>query len=176
MPGVHAPRSPTHLAGWPQHVNQFDTSLRCEAPIQEMYAHDLVMLKGFKRSLGYVFSGPNSMFTRNWRLSPNGGLLLPKLAKQMHRLCRQSAVGDVLSVIFVMWLYLLTLWVFLGQLYKAIDEECTPINVCRDCSPPAGNILSCRAVPGYTAHSVSEYGEISGEVNMVSSLTVFWQC
>jgi C1A family cysteine protease len=62
------------------------------------------------------------------------------------------------------------------QLYKAIDEECTPINICRDCSPPVGNILSCRAVPGYTQHSVSEYGVIHGELNMVRFLVLFDQC
>ncbi|CAM6086237.1 unnamed protein product [Calypogeia fissa] len=56
------------------------------------------------------------------------------------------------------------------QLYKAIDEECSAINICRDCSPPAGNILSCRAVSGYTQHSVSEYGLISGEQNIMAEV------
>ncbi|RYG54423.1 hypothetical protein EON66_07155 [archaeon] len=42
------------------------------------------------------------------------------------------------------------------QQYKAVDQDCTPINVCRTCSPTAG----CSAVTNYTKYYVSEYSSV----------------
>jgi cathepsin X len=56
------------------------------------------------------------------------------------------------------------------QLYKATDDECTPINICRNCVPPAGNLETCTPVTEYPRHWVSEYGRISGELNMMAEI------
>eukprot|EP00271_Cylindrocystis_brebissonii_P008020 TRINITY_DN22032_c0_g1_i1.p1 TRINITY_DN22032_c0_g1~~TRINITY_DN22032_c0_g1_i1.p1 ORF type:complete len:330 (+),score=38.49 TRINITY_DN22032_c0_g1_i1:125-1114(+) len=60
------------------------------------------------------------------------------------------------------------------QQYKAIDEKCIPINICRDCVspwvPPAGDPSACTAVADYTRHHVSEYGSISGEAAMMAEI------
>ncbi|KAL2623371.1 hypothetical protein R1flu_003576 [Riccia fluitans] len=56
------------------------------------------------------------------------------------------------------------------QLYRAVDDECTPANVCRDCTPPVGNSAYCKPVLGYTRHSVSEYGRVQGELNMMAEI------
>lgn len=52
------------------------------------------------------------------------------------------------------------------QQYKAVDQDCTPINVCRTCSPTAG----CSAVTNYTKYYVSEYSSISGEQAMMAEI------
>lgn len=56
------------------------------------------------------------------------------------------------------------------QLYRARDDECTPLNICRNCVPPAGNIEACSPVTDYPIHHVSEYGEIAGELNMMAEI------
>ncbi|XP_024376810.1 uncharacterized protein [Physcomitrium patens] len=56
------------------------------------------------------------------------------------------------------------------QLYRARDDECTPINVCRNCVPPVGNIESCTAISDYPIHFVGEYGKVSGELNMMAEI------
>ncbi|KAG6554918.1 hypothetical protein Mapa_003502 [Marchantia paleacea] len=56
------------------------------------------------------------------------------------------------------------------QLYKATDEQCTPVNICRDCTPPVGNADYCKPVLGYTKHWVSEYGRVEGELNMMAEI------
>ncbi|BBN13066.1 cathepsin X [Marchantia polymorpha subsp. ruderalis] len=56
------------------------------------------------------------------------------------------------------------------QLYKAVDEECTLLNICRDCTPPVGNADYCKPVLGYTKHWVSEYGHVEGELNMMAEI------
>jgi hypothetical protein len=52
------------------------------------------------------------------------------------------------------------------QLYKATDDECTPINICRTCEPPADE-EHCSPVTDYPRHMVVEYGKVHGELNMV---------
>ena len=51
------------------------------------------------------------------------------------------------------------------QPYEAVDRECLPINVCRNCQPPVGDPTACAAVPEgeFTRWWVDEYGEINGE-------------
>ena len=44
------------------------------------------------------------------------------------------------------------------QPYEAVDHECTPENVCRDC-----NREKCWAVKDFKQYKVSEYGRVSGE-------------
>lgn len=57
---------------------------------------------------------------------------------------------------------------FLLQHYRATDDECIPINVCRNCVAPDENHPSyCTPVTDYPKHYVSEYGKVSGEYNMV---------
>jgi hypothetical protein len=56
------------------------------------------------------------------------------------------------------------------QLYRARDDACTPLNICRNCVPPAGNIEACAPVTDYPVHHVSEYGEIAGELNMMAEI------
>ncbi|KAL2623358.1 hypothetical protein R1flu_003563 [Riccia fluitans] len=56
------------------------------------------------------------------------------------------------------------------QLYRAVDDECIPSNVCRDCTPPVGILAYCKPVLGYTRHSVSEYGRVQGELNMMAEI------
>jgi len=54
------------------------------------------------------------------------------------------------------------------QPYEAVDRECLPLNVCRNCQPPVGDPSACTAVPEgeFTRWWVDEYGEISGEEAM----------
>jgi cathepsin X len=56
------------------------------------------------------------------------------------------------------------------QLYRARDDECTPINICRNCVPPVGNAESCTAVTDHPVHYVAEYGRVSGELNMMAEI------
>lgn len=48
------------------------------------------------------------------------------------------------------------------QLYEADDNDCTPINTCRTCSPDG----TCSAVTNYKTYMVDEYGPVSGAVAM----------
>ena len=43
------------------------------------------------------------------------------------------------------------------QPYEAVDHECTPENICRDCEPG-----KCWAVKDYKVYKVSEYGRVEG--------------
>lgn len=53
------------------------------------------------------------------------------------------------------------------QWYQAEDNECSPINVCRNCSPENG----CWAVQNYTNYQVTEYGELNpGEQAMMAEI------
>ncbi|CAK9191566.1 unnamed protein product [Sphagnum troendelagicum] len=55
------------------------------------------------------------------------------------------------------------------QLYKATDDECTPINICRTCEPPV-NEEHCSPVTDYPRHMVVEYGKVHGELNMMAEI------
>lgn len=60
------------------------------------------------------------------------------------------------------------------QQYKAIDEACTPINVCRNCVspwvPPLGNPGACSPVVDFPKHGVQSYGVVSGEAAMMAEI------
>eukprot|EP00164_Ancoracysta_twista_P001945 GFYU01002555.1.p2 GENE.GFYU01002555.1~~GFYU01002555.1.p2 ORF type:complete len:292 (+),score=99.18 GFYU01002555.1:36-911(+) len=56
------------------------------------------------------------------------------------------------------------------QQYKAIDEECTDINICRNCVPPVGNPDYCSPVSNFTNYFVEEYGEVAGEAKMMAEI------
>lgn len=58
------------------------------------------------------------------------------------------------------------------QLYRATDDVCTPINICRNCGPPIGNLEGCTPILEYPRHHVSEFGRIHGELNMVCDFDV----
>lgn len=57
------------------------------------------------------------------------------------------------------------------QQYKAIDDYCEPLNICRNCVPPPGEKRNCSPVQNYTRHWVEEYGQVSGEEAMMEELT-----
>ena len=50
--------------------------------------------------------------------------------------------------------------------YTADDNECTDINICRDC----GHDYPCHAVKNYTKYFVEEYGSVSGEERMMKEI------
>ena len=50
--------------------------------------------------------------------------------------------------------------------YTADDNECTDFNICRDC----GHDYPCYAVQNYTKYYVEEFGEVSGEENMMKEI------
>lgn len=52
------------------------------------------------------------------------------------------------------------------QLYQAEDNDCTPIDICRTCTPD-GN---CAAVTNFTTYTVDEYGPVSGEQAMMAEI------
>ena len=52
--------------------------------------------------------------------------------------------------------------------YVAKDEECTDINICRTCDGEGNG--DCRAVGNFTKYYVSEYGEVSGEEDMMKEI------
>ena len=52
------------------------------------------------------------------------------------------------------------------QRYVAKNEECTDINICRDC----GHDYPCHAVQNYTKYYVDEYGSVQGEKNMMAEI------
>uniref|UniRef100_A0A7S2V244 Peptidase C1A papain C-terminal domain-containing protein n=1 Tax=Fibrocapsa japonica TaxID=94617 RepID=A0A7S2V244_9STRA len=53
------------------------------------------------------------------------------------------------------------------QQYKAIDEECIPSNICRSCTSFSSD---CYAVSQYPNVTVSEYGLVQGEANMMTEI------
>jgi len=53
------------------------------------------------------------------------------------------------------------------QQYKAVDEECTPFNICRTCE---SFDVPCEAVTQYPNATVAEYGLVQGEVDMMSEI------
>lgn len=53
--------------------------------------------------------------------------------------------------------------------YEAVDNECTPINVCRTCYPPSGG-SNCTAVNRYPLYYVDEYGIVNGEEQMIAEI------
>ena len=52
------------------------------------------------------------------------------------------------------------------QRYVAKDEECTAINICRDC----GHDTPCHPVQNFTKYYVDEYGSVRGEKNMMAEI------
>ena len=52
--------------------------------------------------------------------------------------------------------------------YVAKDEECVDINICRTCDGEGNG--PCSAVQNYTKYYVEEYGEVSGEEDMMKEI------
>eukprot|EP01135_Chromosphaera_perkinsii_P011370 Nk52_evm15s2391 gene=Nk52_evmTU15s2391 len=50
--------------------------------------------------------------------------------------------------------------------YRAIDQECTPINICRNCDPNG----KCEAVVNPPKYYVAEHGSVTGEHQMMSEI------
>lgn len=56
------------------------------------------------------------------------------------------------------------------QLYRAVDDECTDLNVCDNCVPPVGDPSTCTPVEDYTLWRAKEYGDVRGEANMMAEV------
>ena len=56
------------------------------------------------------------------------------------------------------------------QLYRAVDDECTDLNVCATCVKPVGDTTKCSAVPEYTLWRAEEYGDVKGEAAMMAEV------
>eukprot|EP00963_Diacronema_lutheri_P013363 scaffold2636_cov340-Pavlova_lutheri.AAC.25 len=56
------------------------------------------------------------------------------------------------------------------QQYKAMDDFCYKLNICRNCNPPVGAADRCIPVVDYPVHFVEEYGEVKGEADMMQEI------
>eukprot|EP00898_Chlorokybus_atmophyticus_P008440 jgi/Chlat1/8598/Chrsp86S07993 len=56
------------------------------------------------------------------------------------------------------------------QVYRAIDDICSPSTLCRTCVPPVGQPSGCVSVKNYTTYGVEEYGRIAGEEDMMNEV------
>eukprot|EP00026_Physarum_polycephalum_P014762 Phypoly_transcript_15313.p1 GENE.Phypoly_transcript_15313~~Phypoly_transcript_15313.p1 ORF type:complete len:301 (+),score=37.42 Phypoly_transcript_15313:52-903(+) len=55
--------------------------------------------------------------------------------------------------------------------YEAIDLECTPENVCKNCQPDFSDpSAKCSAVPTYPLHYVAEHGSVNGTQDMMAEI------
>ena len=56
------------------------------------------------------------------------------------------------------------------QQYKAVDDQCSDENVCRNCNPWGES--NCFAVPksNYTNYQITEYGTVQGEKKMMAEI------
>merc|ERR1719502_2090514 len=69
--------------------------------------------------------------------------------------------------------------------WKAVNQKCEPINICSNCNMPPGYLEmvqkgedvskldytgGCKALPSFIGYGVSEYGNVSGEVNMMKEI------
>ena len=54
------------------------------------------------------------------------------------------------------------------QQYKAVDDDCTPLNTCRNCKPWGAD--NCFPVKNYEKYFVAEYDSISGEDAMMAEI------
>lgn len=54
------------------------------------------------------------------------------------------------------------------QIYRAKDDTCEPINVCRNCMPWVQQ--NCFAVSEYTKYTVTEYGHVNGTDAMMAEV------
>jgi len=52
------------------------------------------------------------------------------------------------------------------QQYQAINMDCSAINTCMNCDPNTG----CYAMTNYTSLTISEYGSVSGDENIMSEI------
>ena len=50
--------------------------------------------------------------------------------------------------------------------YTGIEERCRDVNICRSCSEDG----DCEAVYDYSVYSISDYGSVSGELNMQTEI------
>lgn len=54
------------------------------------------------------------------------------------------------------------------QQYKAIDQDCTSENVCRNCNPWGSS--NCFAVTDYDKYQITEYGKVTTAPNMAAEI------
>ena len=54
------------------------------------------------------------------------------------------------------------------QQYKAVDQECTPENICRNCNPWGSS--NCFAVTEYPWYNITEYGKVTTAPHMAAEI------
>jgi len=55
--------------------------------------------------------------------------------------------------------------------YEAVDNECTPENICKNCQPDFSDpTADCSAVSNYTNHVVDEHGTLNGTDAMIAEI------
>jgi cathepsin X len=54
------------------------------------------------------------------------------------------------------------------QQYKAVDQDCTAENTCRNCVPWGES--NCFAVTDYTKYEIEQYGSVAGEEKMMAEI------
>jgi len=52
--------------------------------------------------------------------------------------------------------------------YKAVDQECTPENICRNCNPWGSS--NCFAVTEYPWYNITEYGKVTTAPHMAAEI------
>lgn len=60
------------------------------------------------------------------------------------------------------------------QQYKAVDDECSAENTCRNCKP--WGEANCFAVTDYRNYTVTEYGRVSSPDKMVWKVQFVFAC